>query len=145
MADREVKPMRELLANIDKDMERNFKPPTARQQRSPDEQQRVADLTGDVLRKAAEDTSTAVIKAVDEVETMTAAIQRDTEIQMEETHARVAKLRQQAGEAVVQLKTWTDDYARRNTELVQRCHALESMISETVNDILKIGRTGEGT
>jgi propanediol dehydratase large subunit len=129
MADKlpEVKPMKELLANIDRDMERSFAPPMRKQERTPEEQTRVASLTGEVLRKAAQDASAAVIKSV------------------EETEAKVATLRKLAEEEMARLDAWTDDFAQQQRELLERCHALEASITETVQHIIAIGQKPLGS
>ena len=134
MADRptETRPMRDMLASIDRDIA-NMPPPVRREERSFAEQQRVADLTGDVLRKAAEDTIIAVTQGLDSIEQ---SMKQSTT----EAETRVAALRKKAEEAMAQLKNWTDDFARQNTELIEKCTALESSINETVQHIIQIGQ-----
>jgi hypothetical protein len=117
-----VKPMKELLSGIDEDMARGFKPPTRRTERTVEEQDRVTSLTGEVLRKAAEDASNAVIKSVEETET------------------KVAALRKLAEEEMSRLDTWTANFAQQQKELLERCHALEASITQTVQDIIQIGQ-----
>jgi len=131
-----VEKMRDMLANIDRDMANKLvsTPPRAMYEpltsedrttvwtEEPQRKTNVADLTGDVLRKSAEDATQAVMKSVGEAE------------------AKVAALREKAEGAMAQLKEWTEDFARQNTELIEKCIALESSINETVSHIIQIGQ-----
>ena len=123
MADRptETRPMREMLASIDRDMAA-MPLPVRKEERSPDEQQRIADLTGDVLRKAVEDAIAAIMGSLEKAED------------------KLAAQRKQAEKEVADLRAWVDNFARQNTELVERCIAIEQSVTDTVRHIIQIGQ-----
>ena len=117
-----VKPITELLSGIDEDIAAGFKPPPRKLERTPEEQDRVTSLTGEVLRKAAGDAATVVIKSVEEIEAQAAALRKLAESEMS------------------RLDTWTANFAQQQKELLERCHALEASITQTVQDIIQIGQ-----
>ena len=142
MADRptETRPMRDMLASIDRDIAA-MPLPVRRQERTLDENQRVANLTGEVIRKAAEEASTVIMKLVEEVESRLGSLRKQAELDFTSTEDIVSALRNQAESITSQLKTRTDTFAKQNEDLIAKCHALETSINETVNHIIQIAQT----
>ncbi len=122
MAEDHQQSIHDLLASVDAGLREMSPRPFAREPAA-EPVAEVANLTGDVLRKAASDVADTVLHSLDEADAKLKAQRLNTETVMNN------------------LRTFIDMLAAQNTELVNTCIAVEKTVKDFADRITSIGKT----